>query len=40
MLTGRSSAMATILYDKTSKKNHYILIAGGIGDQKKNLKTC
>lgn len=32
--------MATIVYDKKNPKKHYILIAGGIGDQRKNLKSC
>ncbi len=42
LLNARSSAMATILYEKNDKirSNHYILIVGGVGDQGRNLKTC
>jgi len=38
MSVARSSAMATILYDKSG--NHYILIAGGMGNDKRHLKFC
>jgi hypothetical protein len=38
MSRARSSAMITSLQDKSG--NTYILIAGGVGDDRKHMKHC